>query len=414
MYIYTKSLRNTFLLGLFISSLSFIASAQAPSYDLISITPKTWQQVTLNYVDLIDGRSYLAEIKLLRPSKWLEENNIDQVGKRSIFSLPEFGIDQVEVTVTNITDTRVDTKDIDWRKEKTKTVTGTFKRYAKDVRTYGFKDENGNIEQINATSNHPFYVVNKQAYVAIDELTVSDELVSQLGKAVKLVCPVDKNSSCGERYNKNGKPVVVYNLEVYRDHVYYVGKGVLTHNVYTGSSSSSITSGYKKIGASDGAQALINAEPSYIDFADIDIARGYTLNSKGFIQRETMDYIYRADARSFDKIRSSGGFGGSRVFADGSMLDNGVDTLVGSRTAAGAYKFGLEEISGRFTVYRINVRGLTVASLNETVEHTNLFNRVLKENIFEGSYSFGWDEVHVKAPIGINRVSVVTVVNSRA
>ncbi|WHN65307.1 polymorphic toxin-type HINT domain-containing protein [Cysteiniphilum sp. QT6929] len=211
--------------------MSFAASSQVTNYDLMSITPKTWQQVTLNYTDLIDGQFYPAEIKLLRPIKWLEENGIDQVGKRSTFSLPEFGIDQVEVTVTDITDTKVDTQDTDWRKEKTKTVIGTFKRYAQDVRTYTFIDDKGNIEQINATPNHPFYVANQQAYVAIEDITINDSLISQSGKLLQLICSGEQISSCGRSYYQGDHPIIVYNFEVQLDHVYYVGKNkVLAHN----------------------------------------------------------------------------------------------------------------------------------------------------------------------------------------
>ncbi|WP_192483017.1 MULTISPECIES: polymorphic toxin-type HINT domain-containing protein [Cysteiniphilum] len=233
MYYYPKLFCSLLLFGLLVSRLSLAASAQVTNYDLMSITPKTWQQVTLNYTDLIDGQSYPAEIKLLRPIKWLKENGIDQVGKRFIFSLPEFGVDQVEVTVTDIADTKVDTKADDWRKEKTKTVIGTFKRYAQDVRTYTFIDDKGNIEQINATPNHPFYVVNQQAYVAIDDITINDNLISQSGKILQLICSGEQISSCGRSYYQGDKPIIVYNFEVHLDHVYYVGEnGFLVHNPY--------------------------------------------------------------------------------------------------------------------------------------------------------------------------------------
>ncbi|WP_192483021.1 MULTISPECIES: polymorphic toxin-type HINT domain-containing protein [Cysteiniphilum] len=223
-------MRKYFISILFLT-LPLISSAH--NYDAVNITPRLWQQVTLNYTDMIDGRSYPAEIKLLRHSQWLKESGIDQVGRRSVFSLPEFGIDQVQVTVTDINDIKVDTKDTDRRKEKTKTVTGTFKRYAKDVRTYAFKDEKGNIEQINATPNHPFYVVNQQAYVAIDDITINDNLISQSGNIVKLVCVKGKMLSCGKPYSQTQSPTIVYNIEVYQEHVYQVGlSSVLTHNVY--------------------------------------------------------------------------------------------------------------------------------------------------------------------------------------
>ncbi|WP_440994393.1 polymorphic toxin-type HINT domain-containing protein [Cysteiniphilum litorale] len=224
-------MRKYFISMLFLT-LPLVSSAH--NYDATDINPTSWKQVELKYSDIIDGKAYPAEIKLLRPIQWLEENGIDQVGKRAVFSLPEFGIDQVEVTVTDITDTRVDTKDIDWHMGKTKIVIGTFKRYAQDVRTYAFKDEKGNIEQINATPNHPFYVVNQQAYVAIDDIEDRNELISQSGQKVRLVCFDVNQKSCGKRVS-NQVPVMVYNIEVVAQHIYYVGKyNTLVHNTGCG------------------------------------------------------------------------------------------------------------------------------------------------------------------------------------
>ncbi len=219
-----------------ISILAFLSIAYGknltlPSYDLESITPETWQQVTLNYNDIIDGKEYPAEIKLLRPIEWLKANGIDEVGNKALFSLPEFGVDSVEVNVTEINATNIDTSNIDWQKQSSRPVITTFKRYAEDVRTYSFKDEQGNIEKINVTPNHPFYVKSKADFVEIDKISVSDKLVSQTGKQVKLVCPVGQESSCGQRYNKYFEPIEVYNLEVYHEHVYFVGhKQLLVHN----------------------------------------------------------------------------------------------------------------------------------------------------------------------------------------
>ncbi|GGF96693.1 MULTISPECIES: polymorphic toxin-type HINT domain-containing protein [Cysteiniphilum] len=222
-------MRKYFISMLFLT-LPLVSSAH--NYDATDINPTSWKQVELKYSDIIDGKAYPAEIKLLRPIQWLEENGIDQVGKRAVFSLPEFGIDQVEVTVTDITDTSVDTKDIDWHMGKTKTVIGTFKRYAQDMATYAFKDENGNVEKINATPNHPFYVINKQAYIAIDDITTNDNLISQSGEILQLICSEEQISSCGRSYYKGDKPIIVYNFEVQLDHVYYVGKNkVLVHNI---------------------------------------------------------------------------------------------------------------------------------------------------------------------------------------
>ncbi|WP_440994401.1 polymorphic toxin-type HINT domain-containing protein [Cysteiniphilum litorale] len=223
---------------LFAYKLAFSLSYELPSYDLEPITPKTWQQVVLKYSDIINGKKYPAEIKLLRPINWLKYNGIDQVGNKAVFSLPEFGVESAEVEVISVLPTTVDTSRVNWSVEKSRPVIGKFKRYAEDVRTYMFQDMQGNVEEINATPNHPFYAKNKGEFIAIDDVTTSDELIDQLGKSVKLVCPVDKNRSCGQKYNDTLSPVEVYNLEVYRKHVYYVGKNssILTHNGCFGSS----------------------------------------------------------------------------------------------------------------------------------------------------------------------------------
>ncbi|WP_116964002.1 scabin-related ADP-ribosyltransferase [Fastidiosibacter lacustris] len=213
-------------------SISYALNLNSPSYDLESITPETWQQVNLSYSDIINGKKYPAEIKLLRPITWLKEQGMDKLGNQVNLSIPEFGVDRVEVKVTEINPTSIDTSSLDWQKQNSRPVISTFKRYAEDVRTYKFKDDQGNIEKINATPNHPFYVKNKGKFIEIDKVLSSDKLVRQLGKAVSLVCPVGKTVSCGEQYNKDGKPVVVYNMEVYREHVYFAGEGsVLVHNV---------------------------------------------------------------------------------------------------------------------------------------------------------------------------------------
>jgi hypothetical protein len=219
------------LLALFTFKLTFSSSYELPSYDLEPITPEAWRQVELTYSDVIKGKEYPAEIKLLRPIDWLKDNGIDEVGNKAVFSLPEFGVESVEVEVVSVLPTTVDTSRVDWAVEKSRPVIGKFKRYAEDVRTYTFRDASGNVETINVTPNHPFYVKNKGEFVAIDDVASSDELIDQLGKSIKLSCPLGKEISCGEQYNKSGKPVVVYNLEVYKNHVYFVGgDALLVHN----------------------------------------------------------------------------------------------------------------------------------------------------------------------------------------
>ena len=154
----------------------------------------------------------------------------------------------------------------------------------------------------------------------------------------------------------------------------------------------------------------IHTEPNFVDFAEDDLSRGYEINSKGFIQRKTMPYVYRADTRKFSEIKTQDGFGESLNFASGTMLNKKVPTLIASRSADGAYKFGIEELkkSGHsFTIYRIDSLGIITASLEENVLHTDVFSGYHPFSIFEGSYYYRWDEVHIKAPVPIERITVL-------
>ena len=134
--------------------------------------------------------------------------------------MPEFGIVNVMATVKAIKPTQIDTRSVDWSKQKNAPVIGKFIRYVTDVRTYTFKDSLGNISRINATPNHPFYVQNKHGFVAIGNVSSKDTLLGlasygdkHMAGAVHLVCPKGKYSHCGVAYRNDGLPVSVYNLE---------------------------------------------------------------------------------------------------------------------------------------------------------------------------------------------------------
>lgn len=219
-----------FILSTFVYAIDF----KDPSYDMIPITPMTWQEVDLSYIDIIKGKSYPAEIKLLRPIEWLEENGMDKVGNHVNLSIPEFGVINVHATVIAIKPTKLDTSKTDWSKIDSRPVIGTFKRYAPVVKTYIFKDlSTGEISTINATPNHPFYVKNKHEFVPIEDVEATDKLVNSRGQAIKLICSKGQSNHCGMLYNKNAKPVLVYNLEVYQRHIYFIGKAnILVHNIY--------------------------------------------------------------------------------------------------------------------------------------------------------------------------------------
>ncbi|WP_018299810.1 Hint domain-containing protein [Fangia hongkongensis] len=207
----------------FAQSINFNVKTQHP--------PQTWYTLNLQYNDAIEKHLYPAEIKLLRPLSWLKVHHIEKVGDKLTLSISEFGINQVNATVTQLTPSTLNITASNHSKETTRPVIGIFKRYAKTVNTYTFQDRNGKVEQIHATPTHPFYVINKKRFIAIDELSSQDQLLSAYGREVQLVCPKGKFSHCGQRYNKDDKPILVYNIEVYQAHNYYVGRFTsLVHN----------------------------------------------------------------------------------------------------------------------------------------------------------------------------------------
>ncbi len=215
------------------SAVGSTTNVQFINYDLEAITPTTWQKVELKYSDVFNGKRYPAEIKLLRPVKWLKDNDMDKVGNKVNLSIPEFGVRSVHATVTAIKATTLNTSKIDWFRMNSRPVIGRFVRYAPIVKTYTFKNVNtGRITTINATPNHPFYVENKYKFVPIEDVTSNDRLVNSAGQVIKLICNNGQNKHCGKLYNTNGKPIPVYNVEVYQKHVYFIGDDrVLVHNV---------------------------------------------------------------------------------------------------------------------------------------------------------------------------------------
>ena len=74
---------------------------------------------------------------------------------------------------------------------------------------------------VDATTNHPFYVVGK-GWVAAGDLAVGDSIQAISG---------DAGIVTGLVLEKLDKPISVYNLDVEDFHSYFVADGVLVHNV---------------------------------------------------------------------------------------------------------------------------------------------------------------------------------------
>ncbi len=77
-------------------------------------------------------------------------------------------------------------------------------------------------DTIGTTSNHPFWSVDRQAYVQAGLLRIGERLHTYSGDTKRVISKLARPG-----------PQPVYNLEVFAEHVYYVGRdGVLVHNTY--------------------------------------------------------------------------------------------------------------------------------------------------------------------------------------
>ena len=189
-------------------------------YDYIDITPETWQ---VGKFVIIEEDGSLVEIEANRPKTWYKENNVNAIGDKAHFHMPEIGING-EATLLSIRPTTVNTTILPLNQtgQVDRPVITTFKRFSQVVYDYEFS----NGTQIGATPEHPFYSVDRNAYIAVGELNTGEQVMTSGQEVVKFIA--------GKLRDK-GEPV--YNLEVWRAHNYYVGgreSGVflLVHNSY--------------------------------------------------------------------------------------------------------------------------------------------------------------------------------------
>ncbi len=116
--------------------------------------------------------------------------------------------------------------------------------------------ETSNGQNINTTTNHPFYVIDK-GWVAAGDLEKGDELYTADGDIATVT------SFEIERF---AEPVTVYNLEVYDFHTYFVGcEHILVHNSYDVKrmTSKESTVAAKKLGFEKTNYRAKNGEPIY-------------------------------------------------------------------------------------------------------------------------------------------------------
>ncbi len=181
------------------------------------ITPYTWKWVRF---ELIHEDGSKDEVKLCRPNWWLNNLGANKVGEKVYLDIPETGINGTAL-VTKILPCQLDTRLLNEKREGEyvyRPITATFKHQSAEVWDFTFKGD----ETIGATNNHPFYSLDRQDYIPVGELRIGERVKNFAGTEIKLLSKA-----------KRPNPEPVYNLEVYRDHNYLVGKGkILVHNTY--------------------------------------------------------------------------------------------------------------------------------------------------------------------------------------
>lgn len=179
------------------------------------ITPYTWKWVGLEVKEPNGG---LLIAKLRRPIWWLQATGTDKIGNAIQLDLPELEIKGTAL-VTAIWPSYVDTRVLDFPSlgsQCYRPITGWFQRQTSEVWSLAF----ANGDTIGTTPTHPFYSLDQQVYVSAGKLQIGEHIQTTKGNTTLL-------SKAAQAIQKQW----VYNLEVWRDHNFYVGtEGELVHN----------------------------------------------------------------------------------------------------------------------------------------------------------------------------------------
>jgi RHS repeat-associated protein len=167
----------------------------------------TWRVVTLHLLNQHSPDS-VVEVRLLRSPEWLQGNGVF-VGAQLHVGMPELQVtgDALLVSVEPAPPVAP---------ERGRVILGTFTHVNSGVRQLHFANSDVVIQP---TGSHRFYSLDRQAWVAADELVRGERLRTQTGELIlRSVSRLDGAHR-------------VFNIEVETDHEYFVSDArVLTHN----------------------------------------------------------------------------------------------------------------------------------------------------------------------------------------
>jgi hypothetical protein len=176
--------------------------------------PVSWRLVSVR-MEQQPGKFVLGQ--LLRSTSWIRQNNA-LPGAVIQLEIPEMHV-AGDAEVLSIADCPP------IRRGAGSVVTGTFQHVSNEVINVFVE---GEAESIGATSQHPFWSRDRNAFVPTGELRIGEELKTALGTSTR-VTSIEIRAG----------PETVYGLEVAGEHVYQItSAGLLVHNA-------SVTSPYQ-------------------------------------------------------------------------------------------------------------------------------------------------------------------------
>ena len=175
------------------------------------LRPENWLDTEYVQVRHVTEDRILTEAELAQMESAEEfEGNPEDYALEIWIELPEMGVLGWAALVA--IDEEVTMKD-----GSGNVVTGTFAHVSDNVMDLQLE---GQAKPIGCTSNHPFWSVDRQDFVEAGQLMEGEQVRLYNGETKRVI----------QKLPRPG-PEIVYNLEVYAEHVYHVTQdGVLVHN----------------------------------------------------------------------------------------------------------------------------------------------------------------------------------------
>jgi len=184
-----------------------IEPTQETHYEYFFALPK--EDETITFITLLRPRNWLEQDDFVREFEVPIESGEMKRGLCVWLELPEMGtVGWAQLLSVN--------DEFEIKSGKGNVVTGRFAHLANNVIDLKIEGQ----EPIGCTDNHPFWSVDRQEYIDAGQLRDGERILLYSGETKRVEQKLARPGS-----------EIVYNIEVFGEHVYHVGKdGILVHN----------------------------------------------------------------------------------------------------------------------------------------------------------------------------------------